>query len=161
MTIKLQIKLLMKNEVKRIPIKHLDFVVHAWTIRCNLRFYFPLLFLQIFLFWLSIFFWFFFCFEAWMGITTFLRIYQKRSSAIITSCSTPWIWGLFPPEPPADRSWRALAHVRHPQSTRFSFTKSAAVVCLVRTKTKVRVQLSGSLSLRQTAHIIYLEFFSE
>ena len=29
LTIKLQIKLLMKNEVKRIPIKHLDFVVHA------------------------------------------------------------------------------------------------------------------------------------
>ena len=46
LTIKLQIKLLMKNEVKRIPIKHLDFVVHAWIIRCNL-FYFPLDFYSI------------------------------------------------------------------------------------------------------------------
>ena len=42
----------MKNEVKRIPIKHLDFVVHAWIIRCNL-FYFPLNFYSI----LTIFFW--------------------------------------------------------------------------------------------------------
>ena len=120
LTIKLQIKLLMKNEVKRIPIKHLDFVVHAWIIRCNL-FYFPLDFYSI----LTTFFRrFFFSLELFaMGITHFLRIYQKRSSAIITSCSTtPWIdLRLVSPRATSwSKNWRALAHVRHKARSRSS-----------------------------------------